>query len=106
MTNDGLSDWEIGPAFVVGYLTLVQLLRYRNFDRIALLPPPKSDVDATLIISTSQQTDFPFLVRKALEFGLFKSYSIPSISKLLVATTQLTEHTSRRYDDTDIILAQ
>jgi hypothetical protein len=106
MTDNLLIGIGIGSAFVVGYLTLVQLLRYRNCNFIALLPPPKSDADATFIISLSQQTDFPFLVRKALEFGLFKSYSIPSISKLLVATTQLTEHTSRRYDDTDIILAQ
>jgi hypothetical protein len=106
MTENLLIGIGIGSALVVGYLTLVQLLRYRNCIRIALLPPPKTDAEATLIISLSQQTDFPFLVRKALEFGLFKSYSIPSISKLLVATTQLTEHTSRRYDDTDIILAQ
>jgi hypothetical protein len=105
----GNTDHETSfPATVVGiaalYLTIVRFLRYRNYDHISQLPRPKTEADAHLILNLSQGMDFPFLVRKSLEFGLFKTYSIPSISKLLVATKQLTEHTSRRYDDTDLIM--
>jgi hypothetical protein len=105
----GNTDHETSfPATVVGiaalYLTIVRFLRYRNYDHISQLPRPKTEADAHLFLNLSQGMDFPFLVRKSLEFGLFKLYSIPSISKLLVATKQLTEHMSRRYDDTDLIM--
>ncbi|KAL3810877.1 hypothetical protein ACHAXA_003399 [Cyclostephanos tholiformis] len=91
-------------GIAVLYLTIVRFLRYRNYDHISRLPRPKTEAEAHLIFNLSQQMDFPFLSRKSLEFGLFKTYAIPSISKLLVATKQLTENTSRRYDDTDLIM--
>ena len=105
----GNTDHETSfPATVVGiaalYLVIVRFLRYCNYDHISQLPRHKTEADAHLILNLSQGMDFPFLVRKSLEFGLFKTYSIPSISKLLVATKQLTEHTSRRYNDTDLIM--
>jgi hypothetical protein len=96
------------PATVVGiaalYLTIGRFLQYHNYDRISQLPRPKTEADAHLTLNLSQGMDFPFLIRKSLAFSLFKTYSIPSISKLPVATKQLTEHTSRRYDDTDLIM--
>ncbi|KAL3800112.1 hypothetical protein ACHAW5_002793 [Stephanodiscus triporus] len=101
-TGTSVAATLVGIAVL--YLTIVRVLRYRNYDRISRLPQPKTEAEAHLIRNLSQGMDFPFLVRKGLEFGLFKSYSIPSISKLLVATKQLTEHTSRRYDDTDLII--
>ncbi|KAL9190393.1 hypothetical protein ACHAXT_007604 [Thalassiosira profunda] len=50
--------------------------------------------------------DFPFLAVKALEFGLFKTYSILSISKILYSTRELVDRCGRRYDDTDLLIRE
>lgn len=50
--------------------------------------------------------EFPFLGVKSLEYGLFKTYSIPSISVILVKTTEMEENMPKRYDDTDLILRE
>lgn len=46
----------------------------------------------------------PLLYRLGLELALFKTYSIPSIAKVLHATQELEVHCLKRYDDTDLIL--
>lgn len=53
-------------------------------------------------------TDFPFLNTKSLEFGLYRTYAIPRISKLLVHTGNLAQMTTvgRRYDDTDFVIRE
>ncbi|KAJ3339005.1 hypothetical protein HDU83_007841 [Entophlyctis luteolus] len=91
-------------ACCLAYLLLVFALRYRNYFLISRMPSPTTVTEAHYITSIGLATDFPFLYRTALEFGLFKTYGIPSIAKLLVATKQLTHHTCRRYDDTDLIV--
>lgn len=37
------------------------------------------------------QVEFPFTTQKALEFALFRTYGIPTVSKLLVQTKQLSD---------------
>lgn len=46
----------------------------------------------------------PFLFRISLEFALFKTYAVPSISKLLHRTRETAARSLKRYDDTDLIL--
>lgn len=48
---------------------------------------------------------FPLTVEKALEYALFKSYAVPAISRLLVATGEFSERAQKRYDDTVLLLA-
>ncbi|CCO28303.1 hypothetical protein BN14_02298 [Rhizoctonia solani AG-1 IB] len=62
--------------------------------------------EAQKIIWTSSLYDHPMLVEKALEFALFKTYGIESISKLLLKTGQLSKDTnaSRRYVDTAVLI--
>jgi len=50
--------------------------------------------------------DFPFLGRKALEFGLFKTYGIPSIAVILSKTGELEDRVAKRYDDTDLLVRE
>ncbi|KAF2003371.1 hypothetical protein P154DRAFT_105073 [Amniculicola lignicola CBS 123094] len=52
--------------------------------------------------------EFPFTVAKALQFALFRTYGIPSISSLLCETTQLStpQHAPRRYADTTILVTE
>jgi hypothetical protein len=50
--------------------------------------------------------EFPWLAQKSLEFALFRTYAVPSISKLLAQTGQFEKHGQRRYDDTGLIVAE
>lgn len=87
-----------------GYLGLIYLLRRRLDAYRESLPWPTDANTAHLNCFQMYYMEFPTLSIKALEFGLFKTYAIPSISKLLVATGELTDRCARRYDDTDLIM--
>eukprot|EP01080_Neovahlkampfia_damariscottae_P005866 gene5866-9694_t len=50
--------------------------------------------------------DFPFLSKNALEFGLFRTYGIPSISHILHKTQEFEKDCSKRYQDTELILSE
>nr|CDI52778.1 conserved hypothetical protein [Melanopsichium pennsylvanicum 4] len=58
--------------------------------------------DAQRIVRLSAAMDMPFVFTKSLEFALFRTYGIPSISSLLLHTGQLgkAENAGRRYVDT------
>ncbi|GAC92673.1 hypothetical protein PHSY_000228 [Pseudozyma hubeiensis SY62] len=58
--------------------------------------------DAQRIVRLSGNMDFPFTFTKSLEFALFRTYGIPTISSLLLHTGQLgkAENAGRRYVDT------
>jgi len=43
---------------------------------------------------------------KALELALYRTYCVPSISRLLDRTGEFYRHTQRRYDDTAILIAE
>lgn len=69
---------------------------------------PMTDNDACLIQQYLSELEFPFTYAKALQFALFRTYGIPSISKLLAGTSQLTnpETSSKRYVDTELIIRE
>jgi hypothetical protein len=52
--------------------------------------------------------EFPFSVFRSLEFGLFKTYGVESISRLLLATKNLTdpEASLKRYEDTGLMIGE
>ncbi len=75
--------------------------KYRDSLEHAVFP-----ADAVKIYQETTLREFPFLSTKALEFGLFKTYAIPSISKILASTKELVDRTGRRYDDTDLIMRE
>lgn len=50
--------------------------------------------------------DFPFDTTRALEFALFRTYCVPSISGLLDRTGEFARCPQKRYDDTDIIVSE
>ncbi|KAH0284001.1 hypothetical protein M436DRAFT_74095 [Aureobasidium namibiae CBS 147.97] len=54
------------------------------------------------------ELEFPFLAQKALEFALFRTYGIPSISSLLMQTKQLStaKHASKRMTDTSVLMLE
>jgi hypothetical protein len=72
-------------------------------DKIAGLSPTE---DCEEIVRLLTYTLFPWDITKALEFALFRTYAVPSISKLLAATGEFTNRSQKRYDDTELILSE
>ena len=77
--------------------------RYANRDRLLTLDPVE---DHQEIVRTLSLYEFPWLITRSLEFALFRTYAVPSISKLLDETGQFRKYGQRRYDDTTLIMAE
>jgi hypothetical protein len=77
--------------------------RSRVLDEIRRLDPA---ADCQRIVFLSSCYDFPFDTTRALEFALFRTYCVPSISALLDRTGEFRERPQRRYDDTDLIVSE
>jgi len=96
---------------VLGYMALVRSLRYRRINALLAKYPdptlPLRNLDiARECCSTINDFEFPYLNVTSLEFALFKTFAIPSISKVLVATKELSNHCLKRTDDTVFILLE
>jgi hypothetical protein len=50
--------------------------------------------------------EYPWLLRKSLEFALFRTYAVPSISKILADSGQFERYGQKRYDDTALLIAE
>ena len=77
--------------------------RYPNLETIRRLDPQK---DCQRIISLSTCHDFPFDTTRALEFALFRTFCVPSISELLDRTGEFRDRAQKRYDDTDLLVSE
>ncbi len=69
--------------------------------KIVGLDPQK---DYEKIVFFLQCYEFPWDYERALEFALFRTYAVPSISELLFKTGEFTRRPRKRYDDTELIL--
>ncbi|KAF3480136.1 uncharacterized protein GIQ15_05483 [Arthroderma uncinatum] len=96
------------------YLAAVQLLRFQRIRSLEKQYGYKTresfakmtDDEAWAIQRTMFMLEFPFFTFKALQFALFKTYGIPTISKLLVQTSELSspETSTKRYADTSVLI--
>lgn len=50
--------------------------------------------------------EFPWDYTRALEFALFRTYCVPSISELLEKTGEFRDRPQKRYDDTSLLMAE
>ena len=50
--------------------------------------------------------EFSWDIEKSLEFALFRTYAVPSISGLLSRTGEFRKHSRKRYDDTELLLSE
>lgn len=50
--------------------------------------------------------EFAWDIERSLEFALFRTYAVPSISGLLAKTGEFEHRAQKRYDDTELILAE
>jgi hypothetical protein len=72
-------------------------------DQIRQLDPER---DHQRIVFLTTRCDFPFDTTRALEFALFRTFCVPSISALLDRTGEFAHRAQRRYDDTDILVSE
>jgi hypothetical protein len=79
------------------------MFRSPVLEEICSLEPEK---DHQRIIFLSTRIDFPFDTTRALEFALFRTFSVPRIAALLDKTGEFARRAQKRYDDTDIIVSE
>jgi hypothetical protein len=60
--------------------------------------------DHLRIVYLDTYFEFPFDMARSVEFALFRTFAVPSISALLDRTGEIGKRTQKRYDDTDLIL--
>ena len=65
---------------------------------------PEQDYERIVFLLSYQL--FQWDVERALEFALLNTYAIPSISGLLARTGEFTRQARKRYDDTELLLAE
>lgn len=75
----------------------------RPAEEIARLDP---QTDCERIVHLLGAYEFAWDIEKALEFALFRTYAVPSISGLLARTGEFERRTRKRYDDTELLLAE
>jgi len=105
-----------GGCGLVLYLYLVALLRLRRAQTTPLKYKMASrdsfanmtTDDAQSILKDLTEMEFPKIMGLSIIFALFKTYGIPSVSSLLVATGQLAnpESASKRTADTGVLLLE
>lgn len=84
-------------------LNLGNLIMSRWSEEIETLDPR---VDYERICFLLSAYEFSWDIEKALEFALFRTYAVPSISGLLSWTGEFRDRTRKRYDDTELLLSE
>ncbi|KAI1424919.1 hypothetical protein F5Y12DRAFT_749779 [Xylaria sp. FL1777] len=115
-----MSPWKsyVVPA-VLGYILLCRALRYRGEQKLRRrMGFPEGCGREALSRMTNDQAqqiirylatyEFPDFHRMSLEFGFFKTYGIESISRLLLATRNLTDPVKslKRFEDTATLIGE
>ncbi|MFI9006438.1 oxygenase MpaB family protein [Actinosynnema sp. NPDC053489] len=77
--------------------------RFANRRRITSLDPERDHVE---ILRISSGYEFPWDYVRSLEFALFRTYCVPSISALLAKTGEFERRPQQRYDDTALLMAE
>ncbi|BAE62249.1 unnamed protein product [Aspergillus oryzae RIB40] len=100
----------IAAAVLLPYLLLVKRLRFQRARKIEAKfnGRPLSSMtvkEAHEIFRELRELEFPYTLHSAMKLSLLKTGSIPTMTKLFVATRQLNEkNASKRAADTEVVL--
>ncbi|MTV27858.1 DUF2236 domain-containing protein [Nitriliruptoraceae bacterium ZYF776] len=75
----------------------------RHLRRIRALDPEADHAEVARITAT---TEFPWDTETALSLALFRTFAVPTISRILLDTGAFTGEARKRYDDTELLLAE
>ncbi|KAJ5135199.1 uncharacterized protein N7515_004477 [Penicillium bovifimosum] len=114
MTASELAPYAAG--LLLAWPVLAMSLRYRRMRKLQKkykYPTRESlskmtDQEAYEIQKEVAQLEFPFMFVKALQFALFRTYGIPTISGLLTKTSQFSNPGTslKRYTDTSVLVQE
>jgi len=93
--------WMAGAVGL--YLVVCRALRYRRRDQFRRLYAQGKQQD---IVRMDHEIEFPWIWNQSQEFALFRTYAIPSISRLLARTRKFSTKAGKRYDDTTLLLSE
>ncbi|MDI9933333.1 oxygenase MpaB family protein [Rhodococcus sp. IEGM 1354] len=77
--------------------------RYGWLRRVEELDPVR---DCHTIHRITAGYEFPWDYQRALEFALFRTYCVPTISALLARTGEFEKRPQKRYDDTSLLMSE
>ncbi|MFB9902647.1 oxygenase MpaB family protein [Allokutzneria oryzae] len=77
--------------------------RFDRLRRIERLDPERHHL---LIYRVSAGLELPWDYTRALEVALFRTFCVPSISRLLDRTREFADRPQRRYDDTRVLMGE
>jgi hypothetical protein len=116
MSSFGTDKTTAVIIWVCCYVALCRGLRYLRRDCKHAQYPYKTRQDFAKMTAEDAwaihkyiiSLEFPFISEKALQFALFRTYGIPSISKLLVETKQFSDVklAPKRYVDTTVLIGE
>jgi hypothetical protein len=103
--------WRASTSAVVAATLLaagVTLRRARRYDdrhrrAIAALDVER---DHEEIVRRLGSLEFAWDTETALSLALFRTFAVPSISRILASTGEFTQRPRKRYDDTELLLAE
>ncbi|KAL2810083.1 streptococcal 67 kDa myosin-cross-reactive antigen like family-domain-containing protein [Aspergillus granulosus] len=115
--KDPKRRYGLSAAVLAAYLLLARSLRFRRLKRLQKVyrkyttreeMATMTDHDAWEIQKTMLVMEFPSTSLKSLQFALFRTYGIPTISSLLLRTSQFsnTATSFKRYADTGALIGQ
>ncbi|KAF9910294.1 hypothetical protein BX616_010888 [Lobosporangium transversale] len=98
-------------ALVLSYMAVVRYFRYKRINAaLKKYPDPTIPLRnfevAKEVAAIVDEFDFPYMNIVSLEFALYKTYAIPTISKILAATKQFENNVLKRADDTSLMLLE
>ncbi|KAG0170055.1 hypothetical protein DFQ28_002597 [Apophysomyces sp. BC1034] len=110
----GLDQKIFGALIAVSTIFYISLVRYYRFRWVKSLRVKYPDPNVVLedkelafkIYSHTFRREFPTLARESLEFSLFKTFVLPTVSKLLISTGEFKRAARRRAEDTELILSE
>lgn len=105
---------DVLASLAAGYLATAHYLRHHRQKQKHHQYNYSANLSAITLDHAQQiqlylfELEFPFIAQKALEFALFRTYGIPSISGLLMHTKQLSTkaHSSKRMTDTSVLMLE
>jgi hypothetical protein len=74
-----------------------------HLDRVRDLDPVTGSAE---IVHLDSAYEFPWDTETALSLALFRTFAVPTISRILLDSGAFTGDTRRRYDDTELLLAE
>jgi hypothetical protein len=80
------------------------MAHHGRFGRLRRLEGLDPVADFHEIYRATVTLEFPWDMKQALSFALFRTYAVPGIGELLARTGEFTRRTQKRYDDTALIL--